>query len=62
MEPCFIQSFVNTGLGNSAYPIGSHKTKKEDIDRHASRREPVPACGINKSQIHKFEFVQDKFE
>lgn len=28
MEPCFIQSFVDMGLGNSAYLIGSHETKK----------------------------------
>jgi hypothetical protein len=62
MEPCFIQSFVYTGPGNSAYLIGFHKTKKGDIDGPASQREPAPACGINKWQMHKFEIVQDKLE
>ena len=39
--PYFIQSFVDTGLGNSAYLIGSHETKKgilidplRDVDRY----------------------------
>ncbi|MBI3170831.1 MAG: MBL fold metallo-hydrolase [Chloroflexi bacterium] len=39
--PFFIQSFVDTGLGNSAYLIGSHETKKgilidplRDVDRY----------------------------
>lgn len=41
--PYFIQSFVDTGLGNSAYLIGSHETKKgilidplRDVDRYLS--------------------------
>lgn len=40
-NPFFIQSFVDTGLGNSAYLIGSHETKKgilidplRDVDRY----------------------------
>ena len=39
--PFFIRSFVDTGLGNSAYLIGSHETKKgilidplRDVDRY----------------------------
>jgi len=62
MEPYFIQSFVDTELGNSACLIGFHKTNKGDIDRPASRREPAPACGINKWQMHKVEIVQDKLK
>lgn len=41
--PYFIESFVDTGLGNSAYLIGSHDTKKailidplRDVDRYLS--------------------------
>jgi len=41
MEHYFIQPFVDTGLGNSAYLIGSHETKKgilidplRDVDRY----------------------------
>jgi len=41
MEPYFIKSFVDTGLGNSAYLIGSHENKKgilidplRDVDRY----------------------------
>ena len=41
MEPYFIEPFVDTGLGNSAYLIGSHATKKgilidplRDVDRY----------------------------
>ncbi len=40
-QPYFIQPFVDTGLGNSAYLIGSHDTKKailidplRDVDRY----------------------------
>jgi hydroxyacylglutathione hydrolase len=40
-SPYFIQPFVDTGLGNSAYLIGSHETKKgilidplRDVDRY----------------------------
>ncbi|MBC6950769.1 hypothetical protein DWB58_22815, partial [candidate division KSB1 bacterium] len=39
----FIETFVDTGLGNSAYLIGSHATKKgilidplRDVDRYLS--------------------------
>ena len=39
--PFFIEPFVDTGLGNSAYLIGSHETKKgilidplRDVDRY----------------------------
>ena len=41
MEHFFIEQFVDTGLGNSAYLIGSHETKKgilidplRDVDRY----------------------------
>jgi len=62
MEPCFTQSFVDTGLGSSACLIGSHETKKGDSDRPTSQRGPAPTCGINQWQMHKFEIVQDKLE
>jgi len=43
MSDYFIEPFVDTGLGNSAYLIGSHETKKgilidplRDVDRYLS--------------------------
>jgi hydroxyacylglutathione hydrolase len=60
-QPYFIEPFVDTGLGNSAYLIGSHETKKgilidplRDVDRylHAASQLGLTLTHILDTHLH----------
>jgi glyoxylase-like metal-dependent hydrolase (beta-lactamase superfamily II) len=68
--PYFIKSFVDTGLGNSAYLIGSHDTKKgilidplRDVDRylHAASELGLTLTHILDTHLHA-DFVSGNRE
>jgi len=68
--PYFIQPFVDTGLGNSAYLIGSHDTKKgilidplRDVDRylHAAAELGIQLTHILDTHLHA-DFVSGNRE
>lgn len=60
-KPWFIEPFVDTGLGNSAYLIGSHNTKKgilidplRDVDRylHAASERGIQVTHVLDTHLH----------
>lgn len=60
-RPYFIEPFVDTGLGNSAYLIGSHETKKgilidplRDVDRylHAASERGLTLTHVLDTHLH----------
>lgn len=68
--PFFIQPFVDTGLGNSAYLIGSHETKKgilidplRDVDRylHAASELGLTLTHVLDTHLHA-DFVSGNRE
>jgi len=68
--PYFIESFVDTGLGNSAYLIGSHETKKgilidplRDVDRylHAASELGLTLTHVLDTHLHA-DFVSGNRE
>jgi hydroxyacylglutathione hydrolase len=68
--PYFIQPFVDTGLGNSAYLIGSHETKKgilidplRDVDRylHAASELGLTLTHVLDTHLHA-DFVSGNRE
>ncbi len=69
-SPYFIESFVDTGLGNSAYLIGSHETKKgilidplRDVDRYlyAANQHGIQLTHILDTHLHA-DFVSGNLE
>jgi hydroxyacylglutathione hydrolase len=69
-SPYFIQPFVDTGLGNSAYLIGSHETKKgilidplRDVDRylHAASELGLTLTHVLDTHLHA-DFVSGNRE
>ncbi|MCL4272379.1 MAG: MBL fold metallo-hydrolase [Anaerolineales bacterium] len=69
-HPFFIQSFIDTGLGNSAYLIGSHETKKgilidplRDVDRylHAASELGLTLTHVLDTHLHA-DFVSGNRE
>lgn len=69
-SPYFIESFVDTGLGNSAYLIGSHETKKgilidplRDVDRylHAASELGLTLTHVLDTHLHA-DFVSGNRE
>ncbi len=70
MEHFFIEPFVDTGLGNSAYLIGSHDTKKgilidplRDVDRylHAASEHGLTLTHVLDTHLHA-DFVSGNRE
>src|SRR5215475_7556326 len=68
--PYFIEPFVDTGLGNSAYLIGSHETKKgilidplRDVDRylHAANELGIQLTHVLDTHLHA-DFVSGNRE
>ena len=68
--PYFIEPFVDTGLGNSAYLIGSHETKKailidplRDVDRylHAANERGLQLTHVLDTHLHA-DFVSGNRE
>ena len=68
--PYFIEPFVDTGLGNSAYLIGSHDTKKgilidplRDVDRylHAASERGIQLTHVLDTHLHA-DFVSGNRE
>src|SRR5688500_19750422 len=60
-ETWFVEPFVDTGLGNSAYLIGSHDTKKgilidplRDVDRylHAASERGITLTHVLDTHLH----------
>jgi hydroxyacylglutathione hydrolase len=69
-KPYFIEPFVDTGLGNSAYLIGSHATKKgilidplRDVDRylHAASELGLTLTHVLDTHLHA-DFVSGNLE
>jgi hydroxyacylglutathione hydrolase len=69
-NPYFIEPFVDTGLGNSAYLIGSHDTKKgllidplRDVDRylHAASERGIHLTHVLDTHLHA-DFVSGNRE
>ena len=69
-KPYFIEPFVDTGLGNSAYLIGSHETKKgilidplRDVDRylHAASELGLTLTHVLDTHLHA-DFVSGNLE
>src|SRR5512134_2071685 len=70
MSDYFIEQFVDTGLGNSAYLIGSHDTKKgilidplRDVDRylHAASEQGLTLTHVLDTHLHA-DFVSGNRE
>ena len=70
MSDYFIEQFVDTGLGNSAYLIGSHETKKgilidplRDVDRylHAASERGIQLTHVLDTHLHA-DFVSGNRE
>src|SRR5512138_1903331 len=70
MPEYFIEPFVDTGLGNSAYLIGSHATKKgiiidplRDVDRylHAASEHGLTLTHVLDTHLHA-DFVSGNRE
>jgi len=70
MSDYFIESFVDTGLGNSAYLIGSHTTKKgilidplRDVDRylHTASEHGIQLTHVLDTHLHE-DFVSGNRE
>ena len=70
MPDYFIEPFVDTGLGNSAYLIGSHETKKgilidplRDVDRylHAAHEHGIQLTHVLDTHLHA-DFVSGNLE
>lgn len=68
--PYFIEPFVDTGLGNSAYLVGSHETKKgilidplRDVDRylHAASELGIQLTHVLDTHLHA-DFISGNLE